>query len=252
MAIVVVQAANAGQGNVATTNQTAVFGSNVTAGNAIIAAGTWAYNTTRTALSGDVTDAGSDTFTVLTQVNDTVNTQILALYYTPSSTGGFKNVTLNSAGMAGVFGVGFDGIVVLEVSGLGATSSDTGNTHDAHAGGSLATNGDTAGSFTPTANGDLIIAVFDSESGGSLASTWSAGTSPVAYTIPTNGQFNSAGQVIAIEYAVQTTAVAVNPTITYSATDGYIAIGWSFKAPAGAAVWIPATPWPQLAPILAQ
>jgi hypothetical protein len=57
--------------------------------------------------------------------------------------------------------------------------------------------------------------------------TFTAGTSPLTFTIPTNGQQSSIPT--ACEYATESSITSLNPAITTSSTNGYIAIGEGFK-----------------------
>ena len=230
--IQVVQAASNHNWTSSNLDVTCTFASNVTAGNAIIVyadSSDGASAPTYTNAMG--TDGGSpaDSFTLLGQVNDTNTSeeQYGGLWYTTGSAGGFKTVTIKFSTISGL--TGYSRIVAFEVSGLASNGADVGNTNIVHGtGGSSSNNGDTSGQFSTNNNGELIVAAFgDIYDGG----TWTAGTSPLTFTIPANGQDSTA--IVAMEYAIQTTKGSITPAITNNTTDGYIAMGWSFKAAGG-------------------
>jgi hypothetical protein len=75
--------------------------------------------------------------------------------------------------------------------------------------GSTTPNALTSGSVTPSVNGDLVYALYNSDAGIS-----SVGTSPVAFTLIAN--VGAPGMTA--EYAVQATAGAINPTATNAAS----------------------------------
>lgn len=233
MAVVVVQAASVANNTIATNDITASFSLNVTAGNAIISWAQSAGGGSPPAYVGStMTDLGLDAFTFLGPANDGVNDQYGGLWFCNSSAGGFKDVTFKDGTTLGVGA--FSTMTVFEVSGLAANASDTGASNLVAAGaGSSATNGDTSGSFSVSQTGELIVAGFFTDTSGT-AQSWTAGTSPIAFTIPTNGSTSLGGSnPHVMEYAVWTGSGPVNPTITLPTTDGYIAIGWGFKAVGG-------------------
>jgi hypothetical protein len=223
----VIQAANCANASGSTLDITCTLASNVTAGNAVIvfAQMSTGNSTPPSYTGGDVVDGGSDSFTLLKQQDDTVNQQYGGLWYKTGSGGGFTSVTFKGTHFATAI---FSSMVVMEVSGLLSNGSDTG-TSQTTATGSSATNGDATGSFSTSFDGEFIIGAFmdDTASG-----TWTAGTSPIPFTIPANGQYT--GYATTIEYGTQIAHGAINPAITNSATDGYIAIGWGFRVAAGA------------------
>lgn len=229
MAITVVQAGSTSNNNGSNLDLTVTLAV-VTAGNALII---WAQSgnllsTPPAYLGSTATDGGSDSFTLLAQSNDTVHTQYGGLWFCNSSVGGFTTVTVSFSTIAS--GFGFSTMTVYEVSGLAASASDTGTTNVVAAGaGSSATNGDTAGAFTVGQTGELIVGGFFNDNGS--ATTWTAGTSPIVFTIP-SGASTSLGGVNphTLEYSVWAGSGSVNPTITLGTTDGYIAVGWGFKA----------------------
>lgn len=230
MAITVVQAGSAANNTSTNSDVVVTLGAPVTAGNALIVFAQSSYGSTPTYLGSTAIDGGLDAFTLLTQANDTTNLQFGGLWFCNSSAGGFTTVTVKFSGFAG--GVGSGTMTVLEVSGLAASASDTGATHITAAGGSSSTNGDTSGSFTTSQAGELIIAGFFNDNG--AGTTWTAGTSPITFTIPSGGSTSLGGaNPHAVQYGIQGAAGAINPAITLGAAGGYLAIGWGFKPAAG-------------------
>jgi hypothetical protein len=220
---VVIQAASAANNSGSTLDVTATFGSSVGAGHSVIIfAQTGASSPTFT--GSTATDGASDTFTLLAQVNDATNGQFGGMWVICSSAGGFTTATAKFSTVAGAFST----MTAYEVSGLAASCSDTGATNVVGTG-SAATNGDTSGSFTASQTGELIVAGFFQD-GGATSTAWTAGTSPIAFTIPSGGNTSLGGNnPHALEYAVWTGSGSVNPTITLGTTGSYLAIGWGFK-----------------------
>lgn len=233
MAITVVQAAS--NNNFSSSNlDITVTLTSITAGNALIVWAQSGYGIQPTYVGSTATDGGSDTFTFLQQINDAANGQYGGLWFCNSSVGGFTTVTTKFSNFTS--GDGFGTMTVYEVSGLAAGASDTGATNLVAGGsGSSATNGDTAGSFTPSQSGELVIGCFFNDSGG--GTTWTAGTSPNVFTIPSGGSIQLGGGVNphAIEYVIYNSTSAINPTVTLGGTGGYIAISWGFKPATGTA-----------------
>ena len=74
-------------------------------------------------------------------------------------------------------------------------------------------------SFTTLTNGDLIMAVY-----GTVNANITAGTSPNAFTLPIAGTGG-----LGMEYFVQTSAGAIQPTASDSVADSYANISLAFK-----------------------
>jgi hypothetical protein len=176
-------------------------------------------------------DGGGDAFILLTPVSDTASDQYGGLWFANISVGGFTTITFK---ISTLVASGFSTFIVLEVSGLSASASDTGTSSVTNPG-SAATNGDSTGSFTLSQTGELVIGCFFEDTSASALS-WTAGTSPIAFTIPVNGSTSLGGSnPHAVEYAVWSGSGAINPAITLGNAAGYIAIGWGFKAASAAA-----------------
>jgi hypothetical protein len=179
--------------------------------------GTWGSNTA--ASNSDIADGDGDTFTFLRSLDNTVANQSSGLWYTLSSAGGHTDVTFNRADK-------FTGLIALEVSGLASSSVDDGGSTNNNSAGSSAANGDVATSFSTTVDGDGIFAFFfDSKNN---TTTYTAGTSPFNFTIPSNAQ-NSV-YAMAVEWGVQTTHASIAAAITANTTNNFDAVVGAFKA----------------------
>src|SRR5712692_11084277 len=84
----------------------------------------------------------------------------------------------------------------------------------------------TAGSFTPAASGELLYHVGVQDTTSSPITSWTQGASPWAFL--SANRFDS----MAIQYQVQTTAAAINPTMTQSPTNGFNSIAIALKSAA--------------------
>lgn len=224
MSITIVQSctgANASGG--AGLTATATFGSNITAGNAVIVAFTYSDGGVATTCAGNaISDGPGDTFTNLQQTDDLTNAQAVCIFWTASSNGGSKTVTLTGANTPE--NNGNLALVCIEVSGLSGTDTGAGQ----NTSGTTSTNGCNTTAFSTSTNGDLVVAAFMDTAAGSA--TWTAGTSPLTFTVPANGQSSFS---LALEYAIWASHGSVNPAATESAANTYIGVGFSFKAAGG-------------------
>jgi hypothetical protein len=213
-----VQSANATSGS-GFPNLTPTLGVGTTAGNAIVVYGTWLASAAPTPAASNVTVAGS-TCSVLDSVTDGADTAN-ALYLCTGVTTGTTTATLNLTSDATMNAVtsSANAAIIFEIHN---TTVKDGSTHAANTAGTTATNGEVCGSgFTTTHGSDLIIfAITDRQSFGST--TWTAGTSPISFTIPTNGQVSN--KLMAVEYGTQSSAGAITPAITANTTDNYDAV----------------------------
>jgi len=88
----------------------------------------------------------------------------------------------------------------------------------------------TAGSFTPAASGELLYHVGVQDTTSSPITSWTQGASPWAFL--SANRFDS----MAIQYQVQATAAAINPTMTQAPTNGFNSVAVALKsASAGSA-----------------
>jgi hypothetical protein len=221
MGISVVQAANANNIGGSNNNIIATFGANITPRNAVIVFAQTRYSSPLTFTGSIMLDGPGDSFTLLQQVNDASNTKSGGFWFVNSSLGGSATITFNISSNPN--GFGFTTMVALEVSGLSSNASDVGSVNAATGSASCNT-----GSFSTSQVGDLIIGAFCNNNQTGL---WTAGTSPLAFTIPTNGNSGSGGGLAtSIEYAVWSGVGSMNPSMSTTFSSAYMAIGWSFLA----------------------
>jgi hypothetical protein len=190
-------------------NLTCTWGAGVTSGNGAVVYVFWSAATAPSPATGDISDASSDTFTYITSLYNGVDQAIGAMYLAATVTASTTVATFNcSARTATLNCVGFEGIVAFEVHG-GSRASDGFNSRF-YTGASSA-NFDACTAFSTTVDGDLLVMgatdVLDN------STTFSAGTTPITFTVPANGR--SANLLATMEYGVQTTHNAsTNPAFT--------------------------------------
>lgn len=164
---------------------------------------------------GTVSDSKSNTWTALTTRNSDAGS--IRLLYCQNPTVGSGHTFTTTGTFSSIGAVGFSG----------STSSpfDTGRESGA------AVNAGTSvqpGSITPSVDGALIISVTSFANEGVTSLTINSGFTE-AFELPTGaGQYYG----VALSYLIQTTAAAVNPTITLSAT-GYGATELAAFKPGG-------------------
>jgi hypothetical protein len=137
----------------------------------------------------------------------------------------------------------FNGLFIAEYRGNASSSPTDGQTGQNPAG-STATNGDTSGTFTTAANGDLVVGFIINQ--GAPTSAWATqGSTSESFTkraTASNDPGGTNSETWAVEDGVQTTASASTQAAwTAATTDTYIAFGAAFKV-AGAAPSTPAPP----------
>lgn len=219
MAWALVQAISAAPTNAAT--GTIVFGSNVTAGNLILAF-TGDGNTTDTLTCAQ--SAGTAVISAMTSfatATDATSASQIAAFWGTVTTGGSLTLTI-SGGTNG----GIQQREGAEYSGGSATPFERGAGANGVAGSATA-NADTSPSQTSTNNGDLYVGwIWDDQSGG--ANTYSAGTSPNSFT--SDDTTNN----MCLEHFVQASNGALQPTFTGSGTDRYMSVTGVFIVAASA------------------
>jgi hypothetical protein len=174
--------------------------------------------------TGDITDASSDTIAFVVNNDDSTNFSDAAMYLGTTATAGttvfnFKCLTRTATLLCG----GFEGIVGFEVHG-GSRLPD-GSAVATNRSGSTSTNADLCSSFTPGTSGDLIL--FGATDNNNNTTTFSAGTSPITFTVPANGR--SANLLATMEYGTQPSAGAINPTFTGNTTNVYDGVCMGIK-----------------------
>ncbi len=198
------------------TSQKAFTGAN-TAGNLIVVATTWDPTNTQTFTCSDT--AGNTYSTALVTV-DNGQTQALGVCYAANikAAAAGNNVTVTYGNSATP---GFRVMSIHEYSGVATTSPLDVSTSNV-AVGATGTNGYTSTAATTNQDGDLLYGVaFDDDSS---PGTWTAGTSPFAYT----SRSTATGWIA--EDSTQTTAGSAQATFGQAATaHHYIAYMLTFK-----------------------
>ena len=142
---------------------------------------------------------------------------------------------VNSSGtltmtVAGGSNGGIQQRAIAEYSGGSTAPNDSTPAGQNGTAGSATANADTAPTVTPSVTNDIVIAwIWDDQNGG--ANTYSAGTSPAAFTQ------DEKSNVQCVEHFVNVGSSAVQPTFTGSGTDRYMSIAGAFKL-AGAATTV--------------
>src|SRR5437867_2089451 len=182
------------------------------AGNAVIAACTWA---TVAGVTGAVTDNKGSTYTAAfgTAPND-VN-QTVQFFYALNVAAGVHSLTLTFTGGTPTF----IQCAAYQYQNIATSAANCGTTSAAF----TSTTSVAAGSFTPTASNCLIIQIGIQDS--ALPSgTWSAMVSPVFNLLDVDKRAGFATQMF-----VQGVAAAVNPTLTLSAAASGITAAIALK-----------------------
>jgi hypothetical protein len=199
------------------TNLTCTFSAGTTAGDGVLV---FVFNgtsgSTPVPATGDVSDASSDTFTYVNNMYSSLDTANAAMYLTTTATAGTTVVTYNCLARTSTLKCGgFEGIVAFELKG-GQRLSDGSATINSTTG-TTAANGDVCTSFTTLQNGDFIA--FGATDITNNTTTFTAGTSPLTFTVPSNA--TSPNLLAEMEYGYQSTAGAINPAFTANTSHHY-------------------------------
>jgi len=193
---------NSGASSVSSVSGTAAatFGS----GNAVV--GVVSYNSAVAVSS--VTDDKGNTYNLETSILDSGNSQRAIAFSLGNITNGPKTITANMAGATNALSIAFD-----EYSGISAVSDPRDGS--AHGGQTQPTpgtgsNGVLSGTFTTTANGDLVVGLYAGTAGQNATIT--AGTTTLTYTNGTNDNGTPNDAELQTEWAVQTTAASGTQT----------------------------------------
>lgn len=165
-----------------------------------------------------VTDDQSQTWTAGATNTDTINAQLTAFFYFPNTAAGVRQITIHTS-----VNKTFKAAACWEFYNVATTSpTDTAGAGHSDLGSPSTTV--TSGSFTTGTAGDLIL-MWVFRTGGSNT-VWTQGTSPWA--------LNSADAQdgMASQWQVQSSAGAINPTMTTDVAVDWTAIGMAFKAAA--------------------
>lgn len=161
-----------------------------------------------------VTDDKSNTYTIVDTVTDAVNDQTIVSFYLTNISNGPITITAHFSASTDFFAMGLE----EDNPGAGQTASIDG--HNAALTSiptsTTGTNNVSSGSATTTANGDLIKG-FVVNSGG--LTTFSAGTSPIAFTQRTHAAGDATHFGMTTEDFVQTTAGSIAVTFGNSVSD---------------------------------
>lgn len=156
------------------------------------------YETGKT-ISSIVDDQGQTWTLAKAQTSGSV---VSAIYYFLNTAAGARMVTVTFTGATNGFGVWID-----EWSNIATSSATDGTTGNSASSGTV-----TAGSFTPTTDGDLIINyVFDNADNFNYAAPKVSDYTPGSGFTLLHGNLNT---VNAAQYTVQATHAAINPTMT--------------------------------------
>lgn len=196
----------------------AAFGSNITAGNTIIAGFSWDRSTS--AVINSVADGLGNTYTQLTNspINDATSNQALGIWMANGfTTGGAATVTATLSVNAP-----FRSGCAIELSGAGIL--DVVGTATNHGTSSAAANGMSDNTVTPSAANATVIAVADIHGGATIT----AGTGWTQDTTSGTG-----GASVSIERLDQGAATLVTGQWTVGVIDNFNALVFSLKAVAG-------------------
>lgn len=215
-----VQAHSNDSNNSTPTDLTNTFSAGTTSGNGVVVYVFWSPSSSPTPATGDITDPSGDTFTFINNVYAPTDAAGSAMYLATTVTAGTTVLTFKcSTNTATLKCGGFEGMTAFEIHG-GSRLAD-GNNKTAGSPpptGSTSSNADVCASFTPATSGDLIV--FGATDVISNSTTFTAGTSPLTFTVPTGG--SSTNLLSTMEYGTQTSAAAINPAFTGNSTNLYI------------------------------
>lgn len=218
-----VQACQAENNTGTASNLNCVFSSGTASGNGVSIYVFWATTAANAPATGDISDPSSDTFTFVTSKFDSTNSAAGAMHLATTVTAGTTTLTFNClARTATLHCNGFQGFVAFEVHG-GSRVSDGSNS--VNAAGSTTANADVCTSITTGTSGDLIV--FGATDTVSNTTTFSAGTSPLSFTVPTNG--STTNKLATMEYGTQSSAGSINPAFTGSTTNTYVGVCMGIK-----------------------
>lgn len=221
-------AANNGTASAAGTSIAATV-SAVANGSFIVGVCSWGSSNTADLLS--VTD-GTNTYTILQRIADTTNGQSAAVFYAWNIAGNPTTITANFNS------VGWRGISVEVFSGVKTAADPINSTNfrgQLQTAPGTGTDGASSGSgnLTPTVDDCLIWAgsVNTGSNNASGTSEFAAGT---GFTEPTGAEHQVNGDLsLSSEYAIQTTATAVNGTFTLTQNTSHITFMAVFEPPGG-------------------
>lgn len=195
------------------------FSSTVGSGNLVVGALTYANNLGDKLTS--VTDDKGNSYTIVSKIFDSVNSQYNAIFYLGNVTNAPKTITANYSAST----QNWVRITLAEFSGV-VTTSPLDVTTSQMSPGSTSTDGLSSGSVTTTAAGDLIYGAFFDNQG--AATVLSSGT---GFTTLDNS--NTANLPCAHEFLVQGSAGVQAATFTESASSSGATLVAAFKATAG-------------------
>ena len=190
---------------------TATFGAAVTAGNTVIGMVCWGFGGPTIT---SVKDGAGNTFTLLDNVNDTVNSQEASSFYLPNSPGGSTTVVLTLSGTGGAISMTF-----AEYSGVQTASLDGHNKQYQPTPGT-GSDGISSTAITTVTNGDIVIGIVAGTAG--QAATFTGGTSPNAFTLraTTLDAGSPSFANVQIEDFIQSAAGSIAATFTQNAVGG--------------------------------
>lgn len=217
MAIAHVQTLSGGNASGGVTTLSAIFGSTVTSGSAIMVA--WRYSSGSGARTVTVSDANGNTYVSNPiQAYETADNSTNGIAYALNVTGGASlEVSFAISGAAATLRMS-----ISEFSGV-ATSAALDKTASAIGSGTALA----SGAVTPTTNGQLFFCDGHLDA----TSTFTAGTDfTLATTVPAAGGTHR----LAADYYIQPTAASHDGTITSSASGAWGCALATFKAPGAA------------------
>lgn len=192
------------------------------AGNCIVVCGQYGVNA---GITVTVTDSASQGYSIAKTGTSGDTNQTLFIAYFPNTTAGVSSVTINYTGTNASFVSSWVG----EFNNIAATSPVDVTTSNQGSGTSV-----TAGSFTPTVSGDLLIMVAEQDSSGALTS-WTAGSQTNITWALTQNDIGFGDQVDEmVQWGVYSANTAINPTATMAPTGSWNAIAVAFKQSASA------------------
>lgn len=203
---------------------------NVTAGNLLVCGFACGDGTTTPTISDGV---NSWTAVTASPTKDVTNAASVSMWWAIAATTASITITITAAPTT------FNGTWVGEWSGNAAASLADGSAGAANIAGSLATDGQRTGSFTPAVNGDLIVSFAVNDGTSETTNHYNAGTNFTERTTCAQDPAGLNETTYSVEECVQATAGAINPPWTELHSDATVGIGAAFKVLAAAAAKLP-------------
>jgi hypothetical protein len=171
---------------------------------------------------------GVNTWTAVaaSPVKDTTNGNSVSMWSAVAATTATITVTITAAATT------FNGTWIQQWSGSASSSLNAGSAGTANIAGSVALNGISTGSFTPSVNGCLILTFIVDAGNTDTTRHFNAGTSPIVWNKEDTSSQDPAGATdgtYAVADFVQGTAAAINPTWTELVSSASLAISAAFK-----------------------